>query len=276
MSDTQERNYEVVDDFEFDPSNPPERVVEFVARLAEFNHYVVASDVYAERASGKPRQWRQEFSCLDTVRSDGTPAIYSNTVNITRGDGVTPLGEGSAAHSLGLAWQAATKVLFPPNGINYSPRDPRSKDLVGHVFRFRSKNLKLGVIKATGEALSKRVYLPVEYLGDSSYQFTGEMRVLPPRDGEDQIAPSMPSAPSVDEDTLAAQFAQALDGQTVAGAYDAIVKTPLKLTPELFGMNPLAGLDENNPALINALVERGFLHTNGNGTLVANAEKVAA
>lgn len=268
---------EIVDDIvDFDPAAPPESSFEFIGRVTDFNHYVRAREEYAAEASGaRPIQWRQEFEALDFVREDGSPAMFSNNTNLTRGDGITQLGEGSASHTLGLAWQAATKSLVPPNGISMNPRDPRSSSLTGHVFRFKSQTLKLGKNKK-GEELKKRIYAPIEYLGGPDFVYFGDKKTIRSRSDEtDNGVPSVPSIPTIpaeaESETLG-KIAEALAGATRATAYDVMLKSPLRLA-EVGGDNVLDALNPaQSPNLIDRLLEDGLMVLHEDGTLTAVAD----
>jgi len=262
--------HEVVTGLGVDPGAPPEDTFELVGRLV-FNQFVRASQEYADAAGGnKPIKWRQEIEALDVVRDDGSAAIFSSSPSMTRGDGVTPLGEGSAANRLALIWKALV-------GISMNPDDERSKAFIGCVFRFASKRYKVGKDRKTGEQFVVRVFEPVESLGPD-FQYQGEVRKLQPREDDSKQAPSSPPPPppAADEDSTAAQLARVLNGQTRATAQAAVFASPLKSVPMLFGQNIIAALNPPEAPLVDVLVEKGFVTVNEGGAIYALATEAAS
>ncbi len=243
-----------------DPGAPPEDTWEFVGRLS-YNKFIRAPQDYADAAGGaKPIKWRQEFTALDVVREDGTDAIFSNSPSMTRADGVTPLGEGSAANHLAIAWKGLV-------GISMNPEDERSLPFMGMVFRLKSKRLKVGQDRKTGQEFRVRLYIPQEIVGDSQYQYMGDKRVLKAQEGADSQAQGTGIAPppAQDEDAVAALLIAVVtnggDG-TKGMALGRYLASDMKSTPMLFGTSITGGLSFPYP-LLTALIEKGLLKEEG-------------
>ena len=247
--------YEEATEFNVDPAKPPEDTFEFLGRFTS-NRNVYPPKDYVDKAEGaRPVKWRQEFEALDVVREDGTPAIFSNSPSATRGDGVTPLGEGSAWNVLGLAWKGLV-------GTSMGPRDPDSAKFLGSVFRLRSKRIKAG-------DWSVRLYLPIEVVGGADYVYQGEKRTLQSRSDNSQAPTTPPPPPSQDDDAIAAQLVGILHGGGRAEALSLFLASHLKATPMLYGQSMHSGLSGDG-ALINTLIEKGLVKEE-NGVLKALA-----
>ncbi len=243
-----------------DPGAPPEDTWEFLGRLF-YNKFIRAPQDYADAAGGaKPIKWRQEFNALDVVRDDGTDAIFSNSPSMTRADGVTPLGEGSAANHLAIAWKGLV-------GISMNPEDERSVPFMGMVFRLKSKRLKVGTNRKTGEEFRVRLYIPQEIVGDSQYEYKGDKRVLKAQEGADSQATgtAVPPPPTQNEDEVATKLVAIVtngnDG-TKGSALTRYLSSDMKSTPMLFGSSITGGLSFPYP-LLNTLIEKGLLKEEG-------------
>lgn len=250
-----------------DPGAPPEDTFEFIGRLI-YNKFIEAPSEYQEAAEGaKPIKWRQELQALDVVRDDGTPAIFSSSPSMTRGDGVTPLGEGGAAHRLALVWKGIT-------GISMNPEDPASAAFLNHAFRFKTTRYKVGKNRKTGEEYRVRVCEPVELLGGPDYAHVGEVRKLQPREGDQAkgSAPNVPPAPgAVDDNDIAWQLAAVLNGTNKDTAQAAVFASELKTVPMVFGKSLITELAPPAAPLVDLLIEKGYL-TDVNGVLTVASQ----
>jgi len=269
---------EVVKGIGFDPLAPPEVAFELEGKLV-YQGFERASDEYAARSDGKrPTKWRQVFEAQDVVRSDGTPAVFSNSPSVTQGDGVTPLGEGSAMHFLATAWKGTKGVE-----ISMNPDDVRSEAFLGRVFKLKSKRLKVGTDRVTKEPFYVRLYLPVEIM-PVGYQYVGEKRVLKDREAEDAgVAPAGVGATAqVDKSTNDAEVAAKLaallvqSGADRTTAQDAVfADAEMKATPELWGMSIISRLVPPKAPLIDELIQRGYLTENGTGKFALGTTELA-
>lgn len=243
---------------------PPEDSFELIGRLM-FNAFIRAPDEYAEAAGGaKPIKWRQEYVAVDVVRDDGTPATFSSSPSVTKGDGVTFLGEGMPWDKLALMWKALV-------GIRMNPEDPRSAVYLGHFFRLKSLRIKAGKNRKTGEEFVVRVLQPIEDLG-TDFVYQGDVRKLPPREGGDEksSAPATPPPPPAqDDDAVAQKVALVIHGSTRDTAQAAIFASDLKTVPTLFGKSLIAELTPPVAPLVDVLVAKGLIQLKPNGLIEA-------
>jgi len=281
---------QVVSDFQYDPAHPPDRVgkqvftcpncgpfdatvpwgteayacpkcgvvsprraLRFIGKLV-LNVFAKPLQRYIEEG-GSPNiiQWRQQFEAANVVRSDGTPAIYSNTVNVTDKNG-DKLGEGGAAHTLGLYYEGL--------GICASPSDPRSGQYIDHYFELEGTEIKLG----KRGRFTKFIFKPIAYFGTQCPPIT-EKRVLEARDGDS--SPGMPAAApaqAVNEEVVAQQLADLCDGHKATEVFNLALGSMGTVT-QLFGMPFFGGLAAPRCALIAEMVNRGYLAAEADGTL---------
>jgi hypothetical protein len=174
-------------------------------------------------------------------------------VNVTDKNG-EKLGEGSAAHTLGLYYEGL--------GLYLSPSDPRSEQYLNHYFEMEGTEIKLG----RRGRFTKFVYKPVAYFGTQCPPIT-EKRVLEPRDGDDQPGVSgAVVAQAQDDEEIAQQLADLCDGRKAEEVFNHALGSMATVT-KLFGMPFFGGLAAPRCALIQELVDRGYLTTNPDGTL---------
>jgi hypothetical protein len=258
----QEYQEEVVTGLGLDLGKPPEDKFEFVGRLMK-NNFIKSRPEYVEASGGaQPIKWRQEMQALDVVRQDGTPAIFSNSPNVTRGDGATQLGENSAYHVLTLAWK---KVV----GIYMSPEDPAASGYIGHAFRFRSHVWKREN-KKTGDVFEVRCYHPTEHLGGADFQYVGDIRTLQgSQDDSGAPAAPPPPPPAQDDTDVGAQLVAVIAGQTRETALNAVFQSELKSVPMVFGKSLVAELNPPEAPLLDLLVEKGLIVIGTNGVIAA-------
>ena len=247
---------QIVKDFQYDPAHPPVREfapIKFVGKL-KLNVYAKPQQRYIEEG-GSPNliQWRQEFEAQDVVRSDGTPALYSNSVNVTDKNG-EKLGEGSAAHTLGLYYEGL--------GLSMSPNDPRAEGYIDHYFQLEGAEVKLG---RRGQ-YTKLIFRPTAYFGTQCPPITEKRVIEVSGDGADAGVTGAAVAQAQDDEVVARQLAELCDGKKPGDVFNAALQN-MSTTTRLFGMPFFGGLAAPRCALIEELVERGYLSKNADETL---------
>lgn len=258
---------EVVTDLDVDLLKPPEdRPFEFVGRLV-FNQFVRPGEEYVAKAGRDVVKWRQVFEALDVVRPDGTPAQFTNSPTIGHydeaGNFVKAGGPEPAYYVLAKAWQGVV-------GHPLDPRDARSEQLLGHVFRLRSH-------RVGRDRFAVRILLPTEHLGGPDYQWTGEVRTIRQREGgEGDGAPSfsLPQAAPVptpsDTGDGARQIADLLDyvpnePEAVRKKLTGFIRQLPAKVGDINVVDDVMNADGRN--LVAALIEQGLLRVDENGVL---------
>ena len=247
----------------YDPANPPPLEFRFYGKLRR-DEYAPSSPEYTT-AAHLPRpiwQWQQEYEAADWRRVDGTPGIFTNSINLesistdTNGVSVSRWqGEGGPAQVLALA-----RIGM---GMPANPADPKAAEWIGHWFELKSVSVPRGKFKPA------RVYLPIKHLG-TSFIYTGDVHTFKSKDADSESTSEgstpLPPMSSEADEVVALRIVKLLDGTPRSSAMSVVFKSPDGRRPQLFGRPMLAGFSSGD--LIDDLVARGFL-TDDNGVLRA-------
>ena len=242
----------------YNPEAEQENDFGFIGKLVA-NGFQPSGPEYNEKAHlAEPVwQWRMEYEALDVDRDDGTPGIFSTTVNLESvgKDGTKRRRTGNDTPP------GVISTAFSGLGITISPA-LGGTDFVGHVFRMVAHNVKQG-------SFSKRVYIPVEYFGDN-YVYTGKKRVLKARTQEGEsvsarniIAQAAANAAQSDVEK-AQRLITLIDGLPMDATVlsQAIGRNGVR-TESIYGINVVVGLRSPKFELLDKLEQNGLINTQG-------------
>ena len=245
----------------YNPEEEREDDFGFIGRVVQ-NEYAPCSAEYMEKANltTPVMQWQMRLEALDIDREDGTPALFSNSLNLQAKDGRAIKGSGTPPFEVSVAFTGLGVAAAPNLG---------GDGIINHVFRFQRHNIKLG------PTLRKSVYLPIEYLGDADYTYVGEKRTIKgKRDDQgastrNAVAQAAELASQGDPDK-ARNLAEIINGLTREEARTTIKSHPVA-HQVIFGQSVAIGFNPPKFTLLNILEERGFVTISEGGVIAAAA-----
>lgn len=251
----------------YNPEAERESDFSFIGRLKR-NEFRLSSPEYNEKARlAEPIwQWQMEYEALDWQHDDGTPGVFTTSLNLRTSDGRLMQGPGTPNYAVSSA--------FSGLGVSISPQ-LGGQDFVGHVFRMVSHTVKMG-------KFSKRTYIPVEYLGGADYVFAGTKQTLKRRERDEGMSARATIAEAVrqaaETDLVkAARLVNILNGVPLTEAAATVAQADSSLRVQsIFGTNVAIGLRPPNYELITALVERSFVSVEDGTIYVGPAAPVGS